>query len=310
MKRTLLLYESRYGFTKEAIEKISMILGPSKMCTVEEFKNEYKDFDFFVIASSVNYEKISEKIYEFVCENKKWLTHKSIAVICTCLSKERSKQYIKPLLDILGESVVFKKTILGKLTLDKLNKEDYLSMKKFSDMSGMPFENIDKSNTYEIVNCGLEIKRKRDFDLKKNKEDIRKYIDEFISDHNTCTLCTGFDKNVRSTAIEYTYIDDYMFFISEGGEKFANIIMNPGVSISIYNDFHSMDNLGGIQINGLASIIPKESEDYKEFMKRKKIKVEKLSVDMNLIKVKLENVEFIWSKLKSKGYEVKQYYKY
>ena len=59
-------------------------------------------------------------------------------------------------------------------------------------------------------------------------------IEKFIKSHNTCALATGYDDKIRCTPIEYLYLTGMFYIISEGGEKFANIMLNKNVSLSIF----------------------------------------------------------------------------
>lgn len=310
MKKTLLIYEGKYGFTEEVIKKMAMILGPAKFCKPDEFKEEYKDFDFIVIGSSVVYEDINKNIYEFISKNKEWLSNKKIALFCTCLKEKGGEEYLNSAVEQLGSSVVWVKAIMGRLIIDSLDEVDYTAMKKFSEFSGLPFADNDKSKIDQIVKGALEIKHIRDHNSTMPEEELKKYIDSFFRNHNTCTLSTTNGVKTRSTPIEYTYKEGFMYFISEGGEKFANILMNDNVSMAIYEEFDGMDKLAGMQLLGRAHIIDINSDEYREFMKVKGISIDKLPVILNLIRVNLMEVEMLWAGFKNIGYDIKQYYKY
>lgn len=71
-----------------------------------------------------------------------------------------------------------------------------------------------------------------------------------------------------------------------------------------------MNQLGGIQISGEAELLPFESNAYKEIMKTKGIKYNKLPFTLNMFKVKVFEAELLWSGFSKKGYDVKQYYKF
>lgn len=88
-----------------------------------------------------------------------------------------------------------------------------------------------------------------------NEVELKKYIDEFIKEHNTCTLDTGYKEFVIATPIEYMYTEDVFYFITEGGLKFNGILQNHNVSIAIYDNYTGMSNLKGLQIQGKAEII-------------------------------------------------------
>jgi hypothetical protein len=70
-----------------------------------------------------------------------------------------------------------------------------------------------------------------------------------------------------------------------------------------------MASLAGMQITGNCGIIPKESSEYGEVMDLKGIKmsaIEALPVNMNVIKIGLEKVEFLYWKFREDGYDARQ----
>lgn len=58
MIKTLVIYSSKYGSTRDVARIISLITGPAIYCTVDEFKQAYIDFDFIVIGTPIYKEKI------------------------------------------------------------------------------------------------------------------------------------------------------------------------------------------------------------------------------------------------------------
>ena len=46
--------------------------------------------------------------------------------------------------------------------------------------------------------------------------------------------------NTVSSYILNIYNDGYMYILSEGGFKFANLLLNDNVSVAIYEQFHGM----------------------------------------------------------------------
>jgi hypothetical protein len=97
--------------------------------------------------------------------------------------------------------------------------------------------------------------------------------------------------------------------LSEGGEKFANIILNTNVSIGICDPYKSMSDLAGMQISGTAEVIEMVSEEYKFILGKRKLDYEKilsLPMALNLLKIEIRKVEFLWSGFSKLGYDVKQ----
>lgn len=312
MQRTIILYESRYGTTEVIAKNLSLILGPSKYCRIEDFKKSDKDFEFFVIGSPVYNEKVQLKILKFLEDNIEWIKDKRVAVFCTCISMKKEYEYINQLLGILGNSVVCFRALGGIIQLDKLNLEDYRAIELFCNKVNMPFIDIDMYDINKVIEFGIEIKNIRDDFIKRvPKTQLLKGVEEFLNAHNTCTLCTSSSIGVRGTPIGYSYKDGHIYIITEGGEKFANIILNNRVSITIYDNYQGMMKLSGMQIAGEASIVCNNTDEYKKILYLTGIDpdtIKSFSVNMNIIKIKMRKVEFLYSKFKNMGYDIKQTY--
>jgi menaquinone-dependent protoporphyrinogen IX oxidase len=313
MQRTLIIYESEYGTTLNTAKYLSLILGPARYCTTTEFKDEYKDFDFIIIGSPVYNGKFLPKITEFVKENLKWLKEKNFALFCTCLSIKDGDQNLLELEKLIGKKALKKASLGGKLDLKRLNSKDADALKKFGEKVGLKLADVDNFKLEDVVNYALELKHIKESLIPKIAPDeLRKIIDEFLTNHNTCTLSTSYKERVRSTPIEYNYFDECIYFLSEGGEKFANILLNENVGIAVYEDYTTMNNLAGIQIQGRASIIENE-EEHRDIIKKKGLNpkfIDKMPVNMNIIKIEIQKIEFLYSKFKEMGYEPKQVYNY
>lgn len=138
---------------------------------------------------------------------------------------------------------------------------------------------------------------------------LKKAIDEYVSSKNTCTLTSGICEFIRSTPIEYLYVNGCFYFFTEGGLKFKGILQNSNVSICIYDDYSGMLNLKGLQVSGKAELISIGSDEYKEILEVKKLKfenIENLPVNLNLLKVYPVKFEFLNSDFKKFGVDAKQ----
>ncbi len=191
-------------------------------------------------------------------------------------------------------------------------KQIFELIKKFLDMVKLPFQDMDFYNQEEVINYAMKLKSQKEILIKQLGEDeLIKSIEEFLKSHNTCTLATCHSERVRSTPIEYTYSKGNVYLISEGGEKFANLLLNDEVSISVYEDYTNMNDLKGMQISGKAAILDASSEEYDNALDLKGIKadlIDSLPVSLNMIGIKIEKIEFLNSKFVAEGADAKQIY--
>jgi menaquinone-dependent protoporphyrinogen IX oxidase len=308
MQKTLIIYESEYGTTEQVAKYLSLVLGPAKYCKTADFNDDYKDFDFIVIGSPIYSGNALPKINEFIIANLNWLKKKNVALFCTCLSFKDGNENLIAMEKLLGKAVS-KRALGGILKLDTLKKSDSQSLKEFSKKMGFKLGDMDNFKLDEVVEYALELKLiKEDLIPKMSFKELQNIVEELLTNHNTCTLSTSYKERVRSTPIEYNYFNGYIYLLSEGGEKFANILQNEHVSIAIYEDYTNMNNLLGMQISGTASMIENE-DDYKNIITMKGLNlnfIDRMPVNMNIIKIDIQKIEVLYSKFKKMGYEPKQ----
>ncbi len=309
----MIIYESNYGTTEKIASYLSLILGPATYCKTSEFKEEYADFDLFVIGSPIYSGQIVPQIYEFVEKNQKWLKQKNISLFSTSISPKDGQKNLDKLEKNL-DNVISKKALGGTLKIDKLNKMDSKALELFSENLGFNLGDMDHFKLEEVVEYGMELKEIKD-DLSPNmpSDQLKKMVEEFLSAHNTCTLSTAGGEMVRATPIEYTYKNGFIYLLSEGGEKFANILLNKRVSIAVYEDYTGMNNLAGMQISGQAKIVPPGKTEYGQILKIKGLSpdfINKLPINLNMVKITLEKVEFLYSAFQEMDNETKQIFKF
>lgn len=310
MVKTLILYESKYGFTKKISEDLSLILGPAKYCCSSEFTGDIDIYDVVVICSPVYLESLDHRILEFVKNNTEKLKKKRVILICTCLADKLAAKYLKPLKDMLGRYVVFEAGVCGQIDFEKLSSDDSAAMERFCKLTGFSLDSCNSFDKNAFAELALKIKKIKDEGEKVAEDELLKaHIEDFINKHNTCALATGHGDSVRATPIEYNYFNGCIYLLSEGGEKFSNLLINPNVSITIYDEFKGMNELGGMQIAGTAELIEIGSEEYISILDQKNIKYEKiksLPIALNMVKINIGKIEFLWSGFGGLGYDVRQ----
>lgn len=313
MIRTLIVYNSKYGSTKDAARIIALINGPAMYCSVDDFKPEYKEFENIVIGSPVIQEKLEPSIIKFVKDNRDWLKNKPVSLFCTCLDKNGGLDKLRSLEKSMEINAVSMKALGGRLIVNQLDETDLELIKKFLDLVNLPFEDMDFYKEEEVIQYSMKLKYLAEkIIVPLNHEKLKIAIDEFLSSHNTCTLATCHLDSVRSTPIEYSYYNGFLYLLTEGGEKFANILLNKNVSVSIYEDYNGMNNIKGMQITGHAVII-KDDEEFDGVLEFKGLNIEfirSMSIKMNIVKIIPDKIEYLNSQFKTNGYNAKQIYNY
>lgn len=308
MNRTLIVYQSKYGSTKAIAQKLAYILGPASVIVPSEFNEKHMDFDTVVIGSPIYGELILEEIREFIKNNADWLKKKKIALFAVGLYLSQEKLF-PDIRELLGDSVVWQGGFGGVYDPEGIDENDSCTMKQFSKVTGFCNAYKNCSDEKSFVEKAVEMKRLLKNTLSMPQDQVKDYVDKFLLSHNTCTLCTGHDREVRATPIEYMYFDEALYFFTEGGEKFAHILVNPHVSVAVYDSYAGFQKLGGLQMNGTAEIICSDSEEYTKTAKRKgldTVKLQALPAALHLIKVHLHSCEILSSEIGRAGYEVRQ----
>ena len=187
------------------------------------------------------------------------------------VGKEDEIEKVKDEVIVEGEQRVGR-NVLHYIVTDSWGRSN--TAERIVNLKNGIFEDKIKFNINEVVQIALKIKdeinnRKESLD----KEIIEKVIKKIISNHNTCVLCTSYENYPRATPIEYIYYNDTLYFISEGGVKFANILRNNNVSIGIFDNYKNMKKIGGLQISGIVNIIDYLSEEYFQIMKLRNISI-------------------------------------
>ncbi|WP_291572219.1 pyridoxamine 5'-phosphate oxidase family protein [Clostridium sp. UBA4548] len=277
MIKTLILYNSEEYNAVEYIEKLSLILGPSKYVSVQDFNEEYESFNIFIIYLDMDYEQKNVEFLNLINKYREIFKRKKLLVF-TFEKNLESFNWIKSSIEkVASDNLVDYRRIPQKLS--------------------------------ELYKYGLEVKTLSErYILQIDEGSLKEQIEDFLSTRSVANLSTSNSENSRSTPIEYIYKDNYIYIYSEGGIKFFNLLQNNKISLSIYDSYKNFNELKGMQISGVAYIISPKSEIYDEVLKMKNINKWTLSTLLNVIKIKIKKVEFLNSDFKKLGYNINQIY--
>jgi uncharacterized protein YhbP (UPF0306 family) len=322
MTATLVVYESKYGVSEAVAGHLGRVLGPARVCRVSELLQGGELCDaalgaaeFVVIVAPVYRHSPDERVQEFVRARADQLRARRVALVCVGLATSAGavRAYLQPLTDVLGDCVVWTGGLGGRIALDWLEAPDREDIERAQDMRGhRGLGDLDAYSADAVAEAALAIKAVRDsFARAMPAAELRAHIDDFLSRHVTCTLCTGAGGHVRATPVEYGYDDGSLYLLSEGGEKFAHLLVNPHVSVAVYDPYQGMDKLAGLQLLGMAGLVADDSPERARALELHgldEVRLATLPFALNLIRVRVERAEFLWSGFTALGFDVRQTY--
>lgn len=284
MERTLILYHNDIKDTM-LLDLFEKILGPADKNEWDKIQGDLKPFSNIALIIPLNFEHMALCLRLFLENNKHEFANKRVAVIYI-------NQYNNPRLTY--------NQIYDEITAC-LN-ECYVTAEYFE---------LDNINQEEMTQKIIEIKRYLTDNSDMPRERLVEEITHVFNSHNTCTLCTGAGHFLRATPIEYIYNEKNgsLYFLSEGGEKFANLASNPQVAVAIYKEFCGFDKLEGLQVEGIIEMIDLFSVEYNENIIRRGLtpeSLEKLPSRLNMFKIIPQRIYLLNANLKKDGYQARQ----
>jgi len=279
MTRTLILSETVNNNTVTAIRQMSLILGPCKWNSLSDCKKETVDKYDYIIIGGDSVEPCLIRLNSFVTANKSWLSTKLAAFF------------------VVGDD-----TASAGAALETWNHS--------LDGHASHLEVIPGgANGVEpalLVESAMRLRAVKSRNIKTMpRAELKKRIEDILKSELYLILCTGAGTRVRGTTIGYTYHDGRVYAFCEGSEKYANLLLNPSVSLALY----TMPEKAGLQISGTAVICYPGTPEYADMcrqLKRDHQRYLNLPFHLNGIIITLHKAEYYLARLRDQGYETKQ----
>lgn len=148
-------------------------------------------------------------------------------------------------------------------------------------------------------------------------DELRQAFERFVSERDTCALATGAGDRVRCTPLEYSWRDGAFWIFSEGGQKFYGLARNPQVSLAVFDPYSGFGKIRSAQVSGTAEVVDPASDEFAAAVAEKGVpaggvaklaaRVIKFANMLHLIKVVPEQVDYLDSALKKRGYATRQH---
>lgn len=314
MMTTCVLYASRYGTTRDIARALARILGPARAWPIEAFEPDRHTCPFVVIGTPIYGDEPDAGVLRFVQHQREWLAQRTVALFTSSLAPDSDGRYRAPLTRLLGPALVSSASLGGRLSMASLSSTDRAAMESFARATNSALADADTLNWHTVTAWGLQLKDIRDtLGLRLEDALLRAEIDSFLRSHNTCALATAGDDGARATPIEYVYANDCLYFLSERGTKFANLLLNPRVSVCIFEPYHTMADVAGLQPTGTARLVDAQDAAADSVLQAQHLSREKLAqlpFDLSIIEVRLERAELLLSALSKRSVDARQVYRF
>lgn len=305
MNNTLIINDGNYEMSMKFGNILSLILISAKNIDVNYAPIDISNYNNIVLVFSTYGINTRENVKEYLAHVKYMIGDVKLAIVC--IGKcENINEYLNEIYKIIerkADLITF---------VDKKEMEEYKTEKKrknFKNSKDIDYmiQNVSEVDVIKVCDsiCKFFNKSKK----KMPKEELLIEITKFIKEHNTCALATGNKDFIRNTPMKYIYYKRSFYFVTQEGYDFKGILQNSNVSIAIFNNHISMDNILGMQILGKGEVVSKTSDEYLEVIEKNNIKIESddnLSISINLLKVVPDNIEFTNSEFKKNGFDSKQ----
>ena len=140
-------------------------------------------------------------------------------------------------------------------------------------------------------------------------DQLRQWVDSFLTRHNTLALATASEGGVRCTPLEYTWKNNAIVIVSEGGEQFAHLKVNPQVSVAIFDPYTGFGALNSVQVSGTARIDRLDAssiDGFAEWVPYPAETFRKLDHPMYLIRITPTRFDVLSSSFKDLDFDARQ----
>jgi hypothetical protein len=290
MNTTLIVYEKR-AQTDEICKLIGQVLGPSVCVEPQEYNGQFDGHSEVVLVFTLDEGKIPPRTARFIEDNVAQLQQKRVALVCLSGNRSAAGHALRSAKRKFSGRVAVSVRI-PIVTRPKADAEIH-----------------NRANSGESAEKLIAMKRVL-YDMPEMPHDtLVERVMQVLQSHNTCALCTGHDGGVRATPIEYVYRNTALYFLSEGGEKFAHMYANPRVCAAIFDAYSGFDKLEGVQIEGNAVMVKTFCAEYNDIIESKGLSADnlrKLPVELTMFKLVPERIEILESGFAKAGYAAKQ----
>jgi|LGVE01.1.fsa_nt_gb menaquinone-dependent protoporphyrinogen oxidase len=128
--KTLILYDSKTGFTKSCAEQIHAMVDDSYICDINGIEYNINDYDTILIGAPIYAGKIKKNVAKFIRNNKIKLLSKKLGIFCAGIHTE---EFNKAVQNSIPPEIFYNAQIIhcgGKITYPELSFLDKLTLRR------------------------------------------------------------------------------------------------------------------------------------------------------------------------------------
>ncbi len=262
MVKTLLLYDGKMSSAERVATNLSYLIGNAKVADMADIPASLDAYQGFCLVFNFYGAVTAGRITAFLSAHQEMLRGRRIALVGIGFADTGFMNYVVNTERSTGIRGIEGYFLARESQTDRIGTE-------IAKMMHTPEKPMDEEALFDV-------------------------IDNFIKEHKTLALSTAEGDYIRSTPLDYIYMDGIFYIITEGGSKFRGIMDNGRASASIFDPHtHKDDPIRGLQIQAEAKIIPVGSDEYQVIMTANKLTADKLAaLPVTLFLIKLIPLRF------------------
>ena len=269
------------GDAETSVRQLASIIGSARCCRLDEFTPDYfESHDYFIIGGAWDQGHVLADLSGFIAANLDSLKQKKVAFFT--------------LGGTAAEAAPVRASLAAALPWDGIFASEHIP----GGTHGV--------DAPALAAAALRIRaRFREMRPPMQPDEVRRRVEDILGAETYIILSTGAGTELRGTTVGYKYRGGCVYALCEGAEKFANILLNPRVALTLYR----MPDYDGLQATGSASVLYPGTEAYREtceLLGKDHARLTGLPFALNLLVVKLHKAEYYSAKMREAGYDSKQ----
>lgn len=163
--KNLVIYDTKYGSTKEIAQAIGDGLG-GQVSWIKEIK-EISNYDLIVLGCPIYAGRLLPGMIDFLEKEKENLVKSKLAIFIVCGDtgsvqvqgqETGGKAYLREIANFLGGDILAIEAFLGRMKKAEVDEEDQKLLEEFSNILGVNFPDFDGVNLDNAKEFGQNLK--------------------------------------------------------------------------------------------------------------------------------------------------------